>query len=110
MPPTTDLDGGSEAGDIFETDVDSRSRRCDNELAGGIAAPTRAVATWNYVLTTAKAPETGAGSGRIRFYGYWLGASLLLGFPYSARSSSLPRSGPGRNSDSRSFQTDRREY
>jgi hypothetical protein len=52
---------------ICETGVDSRPRRSDNLLVGGIAAPTCAVATRNEVLTTAKALETGAASGRIRF-------------------------------------------
>lgn len=52
-------------GVIFETTIDSLSRRGDNLIVGGIAAPTRAVATRKQVLTTAKALETGAASGRI---------------------------------------------
>jgi hypothetical protein len=60
----------SSSSDLVITEIDFRPRRSDNLFVGGIAAPTCAVATRNEVLTTAKALETGAASGRIRFYGY----------------------------------------
>ena len=57
----------SSSSDLVITEIDFRPRRSDNLFVGGIAAPTCAVATRNEVLTTAKALETGAASGRIRF-------------------------------------------
>jgi hypothetical protein len=56
--------GTNLASGFYKTEIDFLSRRSDNYPVGGRAAPTCAVATRDHVLTTAKALDPGAASGR----------------------------------------------
>jgi hypothetical protein len=66
LVPSEGRDGLVEflASGFYKTEIDFLSRRSDNYPVGGRAAPTCAVATRDHVLTTAKALEPGAASGR----------------------------------------------